>query len=352
MMSNNTQSNLQSSTQSGIENLVFSSDLHQMLANTLKVLAIEAVEKANSGHPGAPMGLAHIATTLWHHLNFDPQDDQWTGRDRFILSCGHASMLLYGLLHLWQCGLSLDDLKAFRQLGSLTPGHPERGWTKGVEMTTGPLGQGVATSVGVALGQQILDAKLREAGSAHDHPWAKQKTVVLCSDGDLMEGISYEAAALAGHWQLGRLVWFYDDNGISIDGKISISWSEDCQKRFEAMGWRVLQANGHDTESLLTAWANVENNPNHQPTLVICKTQIGYGSPNKANHESVHGSPLGAKELALTKENLNWTYAPFEIPPMVAQYYDRHAAQKHQSRVDWDQTYKTWAQAYTQANEV
>jgi transketolase len=342
----------QSTQQSTDFSLEFSVSLHQSLANTLKVLAIEAVEKANSGHPGAPMGLAHIATTLWHHLNFDPQDDQWSGRDRFILSCGHASMLLYGLLHLWKCGLTIDDLKAFRQLASLTPGHPERGWTKGVEMTTGPLGQGVATSVGVALGQRILDAKLREAGSPENHPWAKQRTIVLCSDGDLMEGISYEAAALAGLWQLGHLVWFYDDNGISIDGKISISWHEDCQKRFEAMGWRVLKADGHDTQSLLNAWQSVENHTGSQPTLVICKTQIGFGSPNKVNHESVHGSPLGAKELALTKENLKWTHEPFEIPQVVAQYYDLNAQKKHQARLEWDQAYQTWAQNYPKANDL
>ena len=319
------------------------------IANTIRFLSIEAIEKAKSGHPGAPMGLAEISAQLWNDLyRFDPKDPQWKGRDRFVLSCGHASMLLYSLLHLWGIELTQSDLKNFRQWGSLTPGHPEVGHTAGVEMTTGPLGQGVATSVGLALGQAVLSAKIKELGGGAHHPWSQQKTITLCSDGDLMEGISYEAASLAGHWQLGQLVWFYDDNGITIDGQTSLAFSENVHLRFESMGWRVFQVDGHDPQALAEMMKTIQA-PSSQPTLVVCKTHIGYGSPNKVDSSSSHGAPLGRDEIGLTREALGWNTEPFEVPSSVSQWMQQAQDQKHQQRQKWDEEYTLWTQSHPEA---
>jgi transketolase len=326
--------------------------LHQKIANTLRVLSFSAIEKANSGHPGMASGLSSLATEFWHRMQFDPQDDQWQGRDLFILSAGHASALLYSLLYLWKMGVSLNDLKNFRQLHSITPGHPELGLTKGVEMTTGPLGQGVATSVGMALGWQIINHQLRALGSPVDHPFANKKVVVFHGDGCLEEGISYEAANLAGHWGLNQLVWVYDANEITIDGKTQLAWSEDIRRRFEAIHWRVLEVDGLAPLALQSLLDGpLFEQTNTKPTLVIAKTVIGYGSPNKAGTEAVHGSPLGAKEFDLTLQNLDWTLAPFEVPSEVEDYFAKEIERKKQYRKQWDQQYQEWLQSYPMAAE-
>ena len=328
------------------------SDFSQ-IANTLRFLSIDAVQKANSGHPGAPMGLADVATALWAKgLKFDPKNPEWSRRDRFILSCGHASMLLYSLLHLFHEGsLSIKDLKDFRQLDSLTPGHPERGHTAGVEMTTGPLGQGCATSVGMAVAAARLEESIYQAGGGQSHPWSDQKTVVLCSDGDLMEGISYEAASLAGHWRLEDLIWFYDHNSISIDGETSLAFTENVGARFIAMGWRVLKIDGHDfkklSETVDRAWQ-----ANGQPTLVICKTHIGFGSPNKVDSSSSHGSPLGEDEIKLTRKALGWTADPFKVPAQVKTLLKKIKAQRSANVKDWEKYHLEWAQAHPEAEAV
>ena len=320
-----------------------------LLANTIRMLSAEAIEKAQSGHPGAPMGLAEIASSIWcQMLRFDPHDLQWHARDRFILSCGHASMLLYSLLHLWDTGLTVEDLKAFRQWDSQTPGHPELGHTPGVEMTTGPLGQGCATSVGVALAQLAFSQGLPKHGSDADHPWKEQKVVVLCSDGDLMEGISYEAASLAGHWGLGQLVWFYDDNRITIDGSTALSYSENTEQRFTAMGWRVLHVDGHNATALQQVIDEASSH-NSQPTLVICRTHIGLGSPNNVDSSSSHGAPLGADELKATKQALQWSYNAFVVPESVKQIMQEAKASKQQARVTWEEGYQQWKTQYPQA---
>ena len=323
------------------------------IANTLRFLSIDAVQKANSGHPGAPMGLADVATAIWAQgLKFDPNNSAWSRRDRFVLSCGHASMLLYSLLYLFNEGsLSLKDLKDFRQLDSLTPGHPERGHTAGVEMTTGPLGQGCATSVGMAAAAARFEEAICQAGGGSLHPWSDQKTVVLCSDGDLMEGISYEAASLAGHWRLEDLIWFYDHNSISIDGTTSLSFTENVGARFIAMGWRVLKVDGHDAQKLgevvQTAWQ-----ANGQPTLVICKTHIGFGSPNKVDSSSSHGSPLGDEEINLTRDALNWKNEPFKVPAKVTGLLKKIKAQRSAMVQDWEGYCQAWSQAHPEAAEL
>lgn len=322
------------------------------IANTIRFLSIDAVQKANSGHPGAPMGLADIATAIWSQgLKYDPADPSWSRRDRFVLSCGHASMLLYSLLHLYTDSLSMSDLKSFRQLDSLTPGHPELGHTPGVEMTTGPLGQGCATSVGMAVAASRLDHAVIKAGGGAEHPWSNQKTVVLCSDGDLMEGVSYEAASLAGHWRLKDLIWFYDDNQISIDGETSLSFTESVGGRFISMGWRVLKVNGHDIEGLnhiiAEAWAT-----DGRPTLVICRTHIGYGSPNKVDSSSSHGSPLGESEIAKTREALGWSYAPFVIPKEVKKLMVTLRELRTLNARQWRSSLLEWRSSHPEAAAV
>src|SRR6516165_9394370 len=273
---------------------------HTEMANAIRALAMDAVEKAKSGHPGLPMGAADIATVLFTKiLKFDAADPAWPDRDRFILSAGHGSMLLYALLYLTgEKSIDIEQLKAFRQFGSLTPGHPEAHHTPGVEMTTGPLGQGLATSVGFALAERMLNA---EFGAIVDH-----HTYVLASDGDLMEGISQEAIAIAGHLQLNRLIVLFDDNGISIDGPISIADSVDQVKRFEACGWNAERIDGHDPQAIHDAILRAQ--VSGKPSLIACKTTIGFGAPTRAGTAKAHGEALGQEEVAGARKNLGWSH--------------------------------------------
>ncbi|HEY0219262.1 MAG TPA: transketolase [Afipia sp.] len=277
------------------------------MANAIRALAMDAVEKAKSGHPGLPMGAADVATVLFtQFLKFDAADPKWADRDRFVLSAGHGSMLLYALLYLTgNASMTIEQIKSFRQLGSLTPGHPENFLTPGIETTTGPLGQGIATAVGMALAERHLAAEY--GGDIVDH-----HTYVLCSDGDLMEGISQEAIAFAGHLKLNRLIVLFDDNGISIDGAISLSDSVDQVKRFEAAGWAAERVDGHDHKAIAVALSRAQTSD--KPTLIACKTIIAFGAPTKAGSEKSHGSPLGAEEIAGARKKLNWDAPPFEIP--------------------------------------
>jgi transketolase len=285
---------------------------HDRMANAIRALAMDAVEKANSGHPGLPMGAADIATVLFtRFLKFDPADPAWPDRDRFVLSAGHGSMLLYALLYLLGYeAMTIDEIKRFRQLGSLTPGHPEHGHTPGVETTTGPLGQGLANAVGMAIAERHLAAVF--GGELVDH-----NTYVLCSDGDLMEGISQEAIALAGHLKLNKLIVLYDDNGISIDGPTSLSDNVDQVKRFESAGWAATLIDGHDPAAIAAAIEAAKKSA--RPSMIACRTTIGFGAPNKAGKAAAHGSPLGAEEIKGAREKLGWTFAPFEIPAAILQ---------------------------------
>ena len=289
------------------------------LANAIRVLAMDAVQKANSGHPGAPMGMADIAEVLWNDfLKHNPSNPHWPDRDRFVLSNGHGSMLIYSLLHLSGYDLSINDLKQFRQLHSKTPGHPERGYTPGIETTTGPLGQGIANAVGFALAEKILAAQFNQ----DDHTIVDHHTYVFLGDGCMMEGVSHEACSLAGTLGLGKLIAFYDDNGISIDGHVEGWFTDDTPKRFEAYGWHVISAiDGHDAEAIHTA-IELARSEKNKPTLICCKTIIGYGSPNKQASHDCHGSPLGADEIALVRKTLNWNAAPFDIPEAIYQAWD------------------------------
>jgi transketolase len=277
------------------------------MANAIRALAMDAVEKAKSGHPGLPMGAADVATVLFtQFLKFDANDPAWPDRDRFVLSAGHGSMLLYALLYLTgNPSMTIDQIKNFRQLGSITPGHPENFVTPGIETTTGPLGQGIATAVGMALAERHMAAEF--GGDVVDH-----HTYVLASDGDLMEGISQEAIAFAGHLKLNKLIVLFDDNGISIDGAISLSDSVDQVKRFESAGWAAERVDGHDPKAIADALTRAQKSD--RPTLIACKTVIGFGAPNKAGSEKSHGSPLGADEIAGARKNLKWDSAPFEVP--------------------------------------
>ena len=292
------------------------------LANAIRVLAMDAVQAAKSGHPGAPMGMADIAEVLWNRLmRHNPANPDWPNRDRFVLSNGHGSMLIYALLHLTGYELSIEDLKQFRQLHSKTPGHPEYGYTPGVETTTGPLGQGLANAVGMALAEKTLAAQFNREG----HAIVDHYTWTFLGDGCLMEGISHEACSLAGTLGLGKLIAVYDDNGISIDGEVEGWFTDDTPKRFEAYGWHVIAGvDGHDPtaveEALVAAKAETE-----RPSLVCCKTVIGKGSPNKQGTESCHGAPLGDEEIALTREALGWQHGPFEIPEDVREIWSGHA---------------------------
>jgi transketolase len=283
---------------------------HQEMANAIRFLAIDAVEKAKSGHPGMPMGMADVATVLFSRfLKFDPADPAWPDRDRFVLSAGHGSMLLYALLHLTGYpAVTLDEIKAFRQWGSKTPGHPEYGHTPGVETTTGPLGQGLATAVGMALAERLANARFGDALVDHH-------TYVIAGDGCLMEGISHEAISLAGHLQLGRLIVLFDDNQISIDGATSLSCSDDQLARFAACGWSVRRIDGHDPAAI--ADAIEQERATKKPSLIACRTIIGFGAPNRQGTEKIHGAPLGAEEIGLTRERLGWSHEPFEVPQPV-----------------------------------
>ena len=287
------------------------------LANAIRALAMDAVQKAASGHPGAPMGMADIAEVLWRDiLKHNPQNPEWIDRDRFVLSNGHGSMLLYALLHLTGYDLTLDELRNFRQLGSKTPGHPEYGYTPGVETTTGPLGQGFANAVGMAIAEKILAGRFNTA----THQIIDHNTYVFVGDGCLMEGISHEAASLAGTLGLGKLVCLYDDNGISIDGEVSGWFTDDTAGRFTAYGWQVCEVDGHDRAAILAAILAVKADP--RPGIICCKTIIGHGAPNKQGTAASHGSPLGEEEVALTRGRLGWSAAPFEIPQDVYAAWD------------------------------
>ena len=293
-----------------------------VLANAIRALAMDSVQAANSGHPGMPMGMAEIAVALWtRHLRHNPANPHWVDRDRFVLSNGHGSMLQYALLHLTGYDLSLGDLKEFRQLHSRTPGHPEFGATPGVETTTGPLGQGLANAVGMALAEKLLAAEFNRPG----HAIVNHRTYVFVGDGCLMEGLSHEVCSLAGTLGLNKLIAFYDDNGISIDGEVNGWFTDDTPKRFEAYGWQVVRnVDGHDLEAVDAA-IDLAGTSIDKPTLICCKTVIGKGSPGKAGTEGVHGAALGAKEVAATRIAIGWPYEPFEIPTHVYAAWDAHA---------------------------
>jgi transketolase len=301
---------------------------HDRMANAIRALAMDAVEQAKSGHPGMPMGAADMATVLFtRFLKIDPADPAWPDRDRFVLSAGHGSMLIYALLHLLGSEtMTIEEIKRFRQLGSLTPGHPENFVTPGLETTTGPLGQGIANAVGMAIAERHLAAEF--GGEIVDH-----RTYVICSDGDLMEGISQEAIALAGHLKLNRLTVLFDDNGISIDGPLSLSDSVDQVKRFEACGWAASRIDGHDPEAIAAALEKAK--ASDRPTLIACRTKIGYGAPTKAGSEKTHGSPLGAEEIAGTRKALAWDHAAFEIPSDVRESWRKAGARSREAHAAW-----------------
>ena len=317
------------------------SNLQIRMANAIRALSMDAVQQANSGHPGMPMGMADIAVGLWNeHLQHNPTDPHWLNRDRFVLSNGHGSMLLYSLLHLSGYDLSIEELKNFRQLHSKTPGHPEYGITVGVETTTGPLGQGVSNAVGMALAEKLLAEEFNRPG----HQIVDHYTYVFLGDGCLMEGISHEVCSLAGTLKLNKLIALWDDNGISIDGKV-VSWfNEDTPKRFEAYGWNVIRdVDGHDAEAVSAAITKAKKSD--KPTLICCKTAIGKGSPNMAGSDKVHGSPLGATEIAHTRVALNWPYAPFEIPKDIYAAWDfkkRGQALEH----EWNKQFQAYKNKY------
>lgn len=283
----------------------------QLMANAIRALAMDGVQKAKSGHPGMPMGMADIAVALWtRHLRHNPANPHWAGRDRFILSNGHGSMLQYALLHLTGYDLTIEDLKDFRQWHSKTPGHPEVDVTPGVETTTGPLGQGICNAVGMALAEKMLAAEFNRPG----FDVVSNYTYCFLGDGCLMEGVSHEACSLAGTWKLNKLIAIYDDNGISIDGKVINWFSDDTRKRFESYGWNVIgPVDGHDIDAMDAAIAEAKKSED-KPTMIIARTVIGKGSPNRAGTSKVHGEALGEEELALTRQELGWTWGPFEIP--------------------------------------
>ena len=289
------------------------------LANAIRALSMDAIQKANSGHPGAPMGMADIAEVLWRdNLKHNPGNKAWADRDRFVLSNGHGSMLLYSLLHLTGYDLDMDQIRSFRQLHSKTPGHPEFGETPGAETTTGPLGQGIANAVGMALAEKVLANRYNRGG----HNVVDHRTWAFLGDGCLMEGVSHEACSLAGTFGLGKLVAFWDDNGISIDGEVGGWFTDDTPARFEAYGWQVIRGvDGHDPveiqQAIDTAKAETE-----RPTLICTRTVIGFGSPNKQGTEATHGAPLGEEEIAATRENLGWNHPPFEIPEAIYAGWD------------------------------
>jgi transketolase len=314
------------------------------LANAIRALAMDAVQKANSGHPGMPMGMADIAEALWnHHLRHNPANPQWADRDRFVLSNGHGSMLLYSLLHLTGYDLSIDDLKQFRQLHSKSPGHPEYGYAPGIETTTGPLGQGISNAVGMAIAEKLLAAEFNQPG----HDIVDHYTYVFLGDGCLMEGISHEVCSLAGTLGLNKLICFYDDNGISIDGHVEGWFTDDTPKRFEAYGWKVIpNVNGHDFAALDAAIAEAKTSTD-KPVMICCKTVIGMGSPNKAGGHDCHGAPLGDAEIAATRANIGWSHGPFEIPADVYAGWDgktKGAA----AESDWNQRFAAYQQAHPQ----
>jgi transketolase len=311
------------------------------LANAIRALSMDAVQKAKSGHPGAPMGMADIAEVLWNgHLKHNPTNPKWADRDRFVLSNGHGSMLLYSLLHLTGYELGIDDLKNFRQLHSKTPGHPEYGYAPGIETTTGPLGQGISNAVGMALAERTLAAQFNREG----HHIVDHYTYAFMGDGCMMEGISHESCALAGTLGLGKLIAFWDDNGISIDGHVENWFTDDTAKRFEAYGWHVVRADGHDAASIDKAIREAKS-VNDKPSLICCKTVIGYGAPNLCGSHDCHGAPLGEDEIKATRENLGWNHAPFVIPAEI--YAGWNAKDKGASaEANWNKKFAAYKAAY------
>lgn len=315
----------------------------QLTINTIRVLAAEAIQKANSGHPGLPMGAAPMAYTLWaKHMKHNPKNPKWINRDRFVLSSGHGSMLMYSLLHLFQYGLTMEDLKQFRQIGSKTPGHPEFGHTVGVEMTTGPLGQGIATAAGMALAESYMASKFNQEG----YPVVDHYTYAICGDGCLMEGISSEAASLAGTLGLGKLIVFYDSNSITIEGNTDIAFREDVPKRFEAYGWQVIEvADGNDTVALEKAIVAAKTELN-KPTLIKVTTLIGYGCPAKQGKASAHGEPLGDANITATKEFLGISGEAFTVSSDVTAHMNEVVASLEKGEADWNTLYGAYGQAY------
>jgi len=313
----------------------------QELANAIRVLSMDAVQKAKSGHPGAPMGMADIAEVLWRDfLKHNPSDPNWADRDRFILSNGHGSMLIYSLLHLSGYDLSIDDLKNFRQLHSKTPGHPEYGYTPGVETTTGPLGAGISNAVGMAIAEKTLAAQFNR----DDHNVVDHFTYCFLGDGCLMEGISHEACSLAGTLGLGKLITFWDDNGISIDGEVEGWFTDNTPARFEAYGWHVIEVDGHDSQAITHAIEEAKK-VTDKPSMICCKTIIGFGSPNKSGTHNCHGAPLGEDEIAATREFLNWSHEPFDIPSDVYAQWDQKE-KGSASQVSWNDKFSAYQAAH------
>ncbi|UDG80765.1 Transketolase 1 [Candidatus Hartigia pinicola] len=312
------------------------------LANAIRFLSIDAIQQAKSGHPGAPMGMADIAEVLWReYMNHNPANPIWINRDRFVLSNGHGSMLLYSILHLTGYDLSLDELKNFRQLNFKTPGHPEYNHTLGVETTTGPLGQGIANAVGFAIAERTLAAQFNRPG----HSIIDHHTYVFMGDGCMMEGISHEVCSLAGTLQLNKLIVFYDDNGISIDGHVQGWFTDDTATRFEAYGWHVIRnIDGHNTDQIHEAVTTAHNEIN-KPTLIICKTIIGFGSPNKSGTESIHGAPLGDSEIIATREALGWKFSPFEIPQEIYQAWSARETGKEKEK-KWNEKFAVYTKTF------
>ncbi|OCG15531.1 transketolase [Gilliamella sp. wkB292] len=315
---------------------------HRELANAIRALSMDGVQKAKSGHPGAPMGMADMAEVLWRgFLKHNPTNPHWADRDRFVLSNGHASMLIYSLLHLTGYNVTIDDLKNFRQLHSKTAGHPEYGHLPGIETTTGPLGQGIANAVGMAIAEKTLAAQFNKAG----HNIVDHHTYVFMGDGCMMEGISHEVCSLAGTLKLGKLIAFYDDNGISIDGEVEGWFTDDTAKRFEAYGWHVIRGiDGHDAKALAEAIEQAQA-VTDKPSLLMCKTIIGFGSPNKAGSHESHGAPLGDAEIEATRKALGWTYPPFEIPKEYYEAWDAKA-KGQQIEQEWNARFDAYAKAY------
>lgn len=316
--------------------------LDQLCANTIRTLSMDGVQKANSGHPGMPMGMADVAYILWtKYLKHNPENPDWYDRDRFILSAGHGSMLIYSLLHLTGYDVTMDDIKNFRQIGSKTPGHPEFGYTPGVEMTTGPLGQGFATGVGFAMAEQFLASVFnKKAQKIVDH-----FTYAIVSDGDLMEGISHEAASLAGHLRLNKLIYLYDSNSISIDGSTDLAFTENVTQRFEAYGWDVLEIDGHSHSEISNAIEKAQ--VSDKPSLVVCKTHIGFGSPNKQDTAGSHGSPLGEEEIKLTKETYGWKWEePFLIPDEALAEFRKQVELGKSKESEWNVLFKEYSGSF------
>lgn len=317
--------------------------LHDLIANTIRGLAMDAVQKANSGHPGPPMGMADVATVLWtKYLKFNAADPKWPDRDRFVLSAGHASMLIYSLLYLTGYDVPLEELKQFRQWGSITPGHPESHLTPGVETTTGPLGQGISNAVGLALAERWLATHYNKTGyTIVDH-----HTFVIASDGDLMEGVSHESCALAGHLGLGKLIVLYDDNHITIDGPTDLAYSDDVVKRFDAYGWHTQRADGHDPAAIEAA-IEAAVAETERPSIIAFRTHIGFGSPNKQDTASAHGEPLGEDEIRLTKENLGWPVEPkFYVPDGVLEYMRQAGSAGSEQQEDWQERFAKYERDY------